>query len=200
MPDPPPPDAAPPDDLRETTVSSQSLYQGRVVNLRRDTVRLADGREAVREVVEHAPSVVILAFDDAERILFVRQWRTPAGRALLELPAGVVEPGEAPPAAAARELQEEVGLRPGRLEPLGGFYVAPGWASEYLYGFLAHACRPAPLPPDSDERIQVERHFLAEALALIREGLIEDAKSLVLLQALALRESDAAPAPSPPPA
>lgn len=175
------------DDLHEDTVGSERLYEGRILNLRRDTQRLADGREATREVAEHAPAVVVLAFDEEGRIAFVRQWRSPVGGPLLELPAGVVEEGEDPAACAARELQEEAGLRPGSLEPLPSFYVAPGWTDEYLHGFLARDCVAAPLPPDPDERILVEYYTLGEAMDLVGEGAIIDAKSIVCLQALALR-------------
>ncbi|MEE9278236.1 MAG: NUDIX hydrolase [Dehalococcoidia bacterium] len=176
-----------PDDLQEQTLQSERLYEGRVVSLRRDTLRLADGHEAVREVVEHRPSVVVLALDEDGRIAFVRQWRTPAGGVLLELPAGVIEPDERPEAAAARELQEEVGLKPGALERVHGFYAAPGWATEYLHGFIARDCEPSPLPADSDERVVVEFYTLGEAMRLVADGEIKDAKSILMLQALALR-------------
>lgn len=181
------PDPTSPDDLSEETLSSERIYDGDVVSLRRDTLRLPGGVETVREVVEHRPAVVILALDDEGRIAFVRQWRTPAGRALLELPAGGVDAGEGPEAAATRELQEEVGLRPGSLEPIHAFYVAPGWATEYLYGFIARDCVPGRLPADADERILTERHTLGEAMDLVASGDIEDAKTILMLQALALR-------------
>ena len=175
------------DDLREVTVGSERVYEGRILNLRRDTQRLADGREATREVCEHAPAVVILAFNASGRIAFVRQWRSPIGGPMLELPAGVVDGDEDPAACAARELQEEAGLRPGSLEPLPGFYVAPGWTDEYLHGFLARDCTSAPLPADEDEHILVEYCSLGEAMDLIGKGAIIDAKSIVCLQAVALR-------------
>ena len=173
--------------LQEETLASERLYEGRVIRVRRDRVRLPNGREAEREVVEHSAAVVILALDDAGRIPFVRQWRTPVGGPLLELPAGGVDPGEEPAAAAARELQEEVGLKPGTLERVHGFWVAPGWANEYLHGFIARGCTPSVLAADPDEHLVVERHRLGEALARVAAGEIQDAKSLVLLQALALR-------------
>ncbi len=177
----------PEDPLREQLVGSDRLYEGHIVNLRKDTLQLPDGREVTREIVEHSPAVVILAFDDEGRIAFVRQWRSATGRALLELPAGGVDPGETPEQAAARELQEEVGLKPGKLEPLHGFWVAPGWATEYLHGFVARDCERSSLPADTDERIEVRYLTLGEAMALIEEGEIEDAKTIILLQAIALR-------------
>ena len=173
--------------IDEQTIGSARVYEGRIVNLRHDTQRLADGTEFTREVVEHAPAVVILPLLEGGRIAFVRQWRAPAGGPLLELPAGGVEPAETPEQAAARELQEEVGLRPGRLERVAGFYVAPGWATEYLHAFIARDCTDGALPADADERVQITILTLAEALDGVRRGAIEDAKSIVLLQALALR-------------
>ncbi|MCZ6708393.1 MAG: NUDIX hydrolase [Chloroflexi bacterium] len=177
----------PEDPLREQLVGSDRLYEGHIVNLRKDTLQLSDGREVTREIVEHSPAVVILAFDDEGRIAFVRQWRSATGQALLELPAGGVDPGETPEQAAARELQEEVGLKPGKLEPLRGFWVAPGWATEYLHGFVARDCERASLPADADERIEVHYLTLGEAMARIEEGEIKDAKTIILLQAIALR-------------
>jgi ADP-ribose pyrophosphatase len=176
-----------PPELCEETVASERIYEGRILNLRRDTQRLADGSEVIREVAEHAHSVVILALGAEGRIAFVRQWRSPVAGLLLELPAGVVEPGEDPVRSAARELQEEAGLKPGSLEPLPRFYVAPGWTDEYLHGFLARDCEPSQLPQDDDERVVVEHYSLGEAMDLIETGAIEDAKTIVCLQALALR-------------
>jgi ADP-ribose pyrophosphatase len=173
--------------LREETLSSERIYEGSTVSLRRDTLRLADNSQVVREVIEHSAAVVILAIDDEGQIVFVRQWRTPVGRDVLELPAGGLEPGEDPEAAAIRELQEEVGLKPGTLEAIHRFHVAPGWATEELHGFIARDCTASALPADADERITVESCNLGEALDLVKSGEIADAKTIVMLQACALR-------------
>ena len=180
-------DRPPPEALREETLNSERIYDGTVVSLRRDTLRLADGSQVVREVIEHTAAVVILAIDDEGRIAFVRQWRTPIGRDVLELPAGSLEPGEDPEATAMRELQEEAGLKPGTLEPIHRFYVAPGWATEKLHGFIARDCTPSVLAADADERIAVEFYNLGQALDLVDSGGIEDAKTILMLQACALR-------------
>ena len=174
-------------ELSEETIGSERLYEGRILNLRRDTQRLADGSEATREVAEHAAAVVILAFDPEGRIAFVRQWRSPVGGPLLELPAGMIEAGEEPEISAARELQEEAGLKPGSLEPLPRFYVAPGWTDEYLYGFVARDCAPSRLPGDDDEPLLVEYYTLGEAMDQVAAGEIEDAKTIICLQAIALQ-------------
>jgi len=182
------PDAPHADDpLYEEPTESERLYDGHIVNLRRDTVRLRNGRVVTREVVEHEPAVVVLALDADGAIPFVRQWRAPTGGPLLELPAGGIDPGETPEQAAARELQEEVGLKPGTLERVAGFWVAPGWASEYLHAYIARDCEPASLPADADEQVEVHRHTLIEAHALIDSGVIQDAKSILLLHILELR-------------
>lgn len=177
----------PTDDLREVVESSERLYDGQVLKVRRDKVRLPNGRPGQREVVEHRGSVVILALEAGGTIPFVRQWRTPTGRALLELPAGTLDADEAPQLAAARELEEEVGLRPGRLEELHRFWTSPGWATEYMHGYIARDCTRVPPHPDDDEILVVERYTLGESMQLVTEGEIEDAKSILMLQALALR-------------
>ena len=179
-------DAAADDRLRETTLASETVFSGARISLRVDQIEMADGRRSRREVAEHPDAVVVLALREDGRIPFVRQWRAPAQRPLLELPAGRVDPGESPLEAARRELREEVGLDPARLEPLHEFFVAPGWATEYLYGYLARECAASPLPPDEDEELIVEWLTLGEAMERITDGEIVDAKSLILLQALAL--------------
>ena len=172
--------------LQETRLDSERVYEGSRLSLRIDQMQMADGRRAAREIVEHPDAVVILAFNDDGQIALVRQWRAPAERPLLELPAGRIDLGETPEQAARRELREEVGLEPGQLTPVHEFYVAPGWATEYLYGFQAANCAQSPLPPDEDEELIVEWRTLGEAMQAVEQGEIVDAKSLILLQAVAL--------------
>ncbi len=162
----------------EPTLSTQSIFKGRVVGLRVDAVRLPDGKTGSREIVEHADAVVVAPLDDRGRVLLVRQFRKPIEQALLELPAGGLEGDESPAQGAARELQEEIGQYPGRLTPLGGFYAAPGYCQEYLHLFLATELRPSRLDHDDDEHIEVEAVPLAGALAMIESGAIRDAKSV----------------------
>jgi len=107
-------------------VASRRVYDGRVVNLRLDRVKLPDGRSTVREVVEHAPVVAIVALDGGGNVLLVRQYRLPVQQSLLEIPAGGIDPGESAEEAAQRELQEETGQRAGRLECLSSVIASPG--------------------------------------------------------------------------
>lgn len=169
----------------EITISSRRVYDGRVVSLRVDTVRLAGGRTARREIVEHRGAVALVALDPDGNVLLVRQYRKPVERALLEIPAGTLDAGEDPTDCARRELTEETGYSPGRLTPVVGFYSAPGFCTEYLHVFLATDLSPSAAVPDADEEIEVIRLPLDECLRLVREGEIRDAKSIVGLLALA---------------
>lgn len=171
----------------ERVLESRRVYEGRVVNLRVDTVALPDGRSAQREVAEHAPVVVIVPVDGDGNVLLVRQYRLPVGQLLLELPAGGIDAGESPEEAVQRELREETGRRAGRLERLAAFYASPGYCDELMHLFLATELEPSPLAADSDERIEVVRMPLAEALALVERGEICDAKTIIGLWAAARR-------------
>lgn len=160
------------------TLSSRYVYTGHNIRLRVDEVMLPSGRESMREVIEHKGAVVIVAVDDEKNVLLVRQFRHAANIELLELPAGGIDPGETPEQAARREMQEETGYIPAKLERLGGFYSAPGYASEYLYLFLATDLAPARLIAEDTEEIKVVRMPIAEAAELIHKGDIRDAKSI----------------------
>lgn len=161
----------------EPILADEVVYDGKLVKLHRLTVKLPDGAHAQREIVRH-PGAVAMVPLLGEDVLLVRQFRAAAGKILLEIPAGTLEVGEAPEAAAVREMQEEVGYRPGKLERLGGEFTAPGYTSEYIHLYLATELTPSRLRQDSDEFIEVVRMPLAEALALVERGEIEDGKTL----------------------
>lgn len=163
----------------ERVVESRRIYEGRIVNLRDDTVERPDGQRSRREVVEHAPVVAVVPIDAEGLVVLVKQYRLPAEEALLEVPAGGIEPGETVEGAAQRELQEETGLRAGRLRRLCGFYVSPGYCDEYIHVLLALDLTPSPVEGDEDERITVVRLPLAEALRLVESGGIKDGKSII---------------------
>ncbi len=165
--------------MEEQIIARRRIHEGTVVNLRVDSVRMPDGRTATREVVEHMPAVAVVPVDADGDIVLVRQWRVPAGGALLEIPAGSTDDGEEPDVAAQRELQEETGYRAGRLTRLCGFWVAPGYCTEYIHVYLAEDLQESRLTADEDENIEVERVSLAGALSMIERGEIEDAKSQI---------------------
>ncbi len=157
---------------------SQMVYEGRVVSLRVDTITKPDGHSYKREVIVHSGAVVVVPIDSEGKIILVRQWRRAAARILTELPAGTLEPPEEPIACADRELQEEIGYKANKITPLGGFFSAPGFCTEYLYLFLAEDLSESQLEPDDNEAIDVLRVTLDEALEMIGSGEICDAKSV----------------------
>lgn len=163
---------------REQTISSERVYEGRVVNLRIDTVRMPDGSSRRREIVEHRGAVAIVAVTGADEILLVRQFRSAPGRELLEIPAGTREPDEPIEECVQRELQEETGHRAGHIEHLVGFYSSPGFCTEYLDVYLVRDLTPSVLPVDDDEHIDVVRVPVARLRDLISAGEINDAKSI----------------------
>ena len=160
---------------------SEKLFSGRAFSIRRDTVRLPDGRQTRLDIVEHIGSVILIPVEADGNLLFVRQYRHAAGLELLELPAGTLEVGEAPEACARREVREETGMAAGKLEYLGSFYLAPGYSTENMHVYLATELRPDPLEADADEFLSLERLSPARALELADSGGIPDAKTLAAL-------------------
>ena len=167
----------------EKTLSSQIIYDGRAVKLRVDTVQTASGRQTTREIVEHADCVAIVAVDAEDNILLVNQFRKPVGKELLEIPAGGIDAGEDAEAAVIREMREETGFMPQRVEHLGGFYSAPGYCTEYLYLYLATDLTPSQLYAEDTEDIKVVRVPIKQIPELITSGRICDAKSIAGLLA-----------------
>ncbi|MEE4194727.1 MAG: NUDIX hydrolase [Anaerolineae bacterium] len=143
--------------------------------------RLPDGRERHYDLVEHGDSISILPVDEYGQIYFVSQYRIGAADQLLELPAGVLDAGEVPLQCAQRELREEIGMAAGHIQELGGFYLAPGYTSEYMTAFLATGLYHAPLEPDEDEFLNVVKMPMAEAYQKVLKGEIRDGKSLAAL-------------------
>lgn len=168
-------------DLHETLLSSETVFQGRMIRVVVDQVRLPNGKQAAREVVKHPGAVAVLPMD-GEQILFVRQYRHPVGQVLLELPAGKLEAGETAQVCAERELHEETGLAAERWIPLGKTVVSPGFTDEVIHLFRAEGLKEADgQASDPDEFIDLARMTLPEALAAIQDGRIVDAKTQVAL-------------------
>ncbi|SHE41010.1 ADP-ribose pyrophosphatase [Desulforamulus putei DSM 12395] len=170
-------------DLREKTLSSKRVYEGRILNLRVDQVLLPNGKESGREVVEFSEAVTIVAVTEDKKVLLVTQYRYPVSEVLLEAPAGKMDPRENPVACARRELQEETGYTAGSLEKICEFYTTPGFTNELMHVFLARDLTPGEQSPDEDEFVQVEAVPLQDAIAMIYNGKIRDGKTIAGLLA-----------------
>jgi len=165
----------------EKTLSSKRIYEGRAVRLRVDTVKMPGGRETTREIVEHSDCVAIIALDDKENVLLVSQFRKAVEKELLEIPAGSIEPDEGLEECVRREMREETGFLPKKVERLGGFYSSPGFCTEYLHFFLATELISSPLQAEDSQSIKLVRVPLSEVPDLIASGSICDAKSIAAL-------------------
>ena len=168
-------------DLTEKTLDSREVFRGRIIRVRQDTVRLPNGKEGTREVVEHPGGVAVLAIDDEGRVLLVRQYRYAFGRVLTEIPAGKREPGEEPFLTARRELQEEVGATAGRWTELGTLIASPGCYGETLYLYMAEELRFGETHPDEDEFLEPLRLPFDEAVRQCMDGTLTDAKTVAAI-------------------
>jgi ADP-ribose pyrophosphatase len=169
---------------RGKTLSSKIVYQGNVFWVTRDEVLEPGGVEATRDVIRHNGSVVVLAVDTESNpkdpgILLIRQYRHAAGKFLLELPAGRIEPGEKLVPAGKRELIEETGYRAKRWSRHANYYASPGFLNETMTILLAEGLTLGEAAPEDDEKIEVLMTPLSEALRLIHTGKIEDGKTLI---------------------
>jgi ADP-ribose pyrophosphatase len=163
------------------TVTSEYLYRGRVVTLRLDTITKPDGHTIKREVVEHHGAVAIVPRLDADTILMIRQYRQAVGEMLLEIPAGTLEDDEDADACAARELEEEIGYRAGRLKRMFSQYLAPGYSNEVLHAYFGDELTPTQTHFDEDEEIELVPVRIADIETMILDGRIKDAKSIAAL-------------------
>ena len=164
---------------QEHIIKSRTIFEGKVVNLRVDTITLDDDRTYEREIIQHGGAVALVPLAKNGDVILVRQYRAGAGQELLELPAGGLEAGEEREACARRELQEEIGFYPESLEKLGSFWVAASYTTEAITIYLARDLRPSRLQPDQDERISVVQMPFTEALQAALTNQIEDSKTLI---------------------
>jgi ADP-ribose pyrophosphatase len=165
----------------ETVLASERVYEGRILNLRVDQIRTPAGIEALREIVENGGAVAVVALDDQQRVILVKQYRHAVRSLVVEIPAGKLDGVEDPLDGAQRELREETGFRAGRCERLGSFYPAPAWSTEFVHLYLATDLTPGPTQLDADEAIELLHVPLTEAIAMIHSGAIIDGKTMAAL-------------------
>ncbi len=159
-------------------IATREIYKGAVFDVRVDTIREGE-IEYERDIIAHPGSGVIVPVFEDGTVAMVRQYRHAAGKSLLEIPAGSLDQGESPETGARRELEEEVGVTAENFEQMAEFYVSPGFLTEKMYVFLATGLKEASQSLDDDEIIEIERISFEQAFEMIRNGEIEDAKTIV---------------------
>lgn len=166
-------------EFYERTTGTQRIFDGKIIGVRRDTVELPDGGESTREVVEHIGGVGVLALDEDNNVLLVRQYRYAVGRELLEIPAGTLQKGEDTAHCAARELKEETGATAGRMRYLGRLAPEPAFCDQYLYLYLAQELSFGEMQLDEDEFLTAFRMPFEQLMAMVMDNQLEDAKTIV---------------------
>lgn len=167
--------------MSDSKIGEEIIYNGRILDLARETHRMPDGREARFEMVQHSGGAAALPILPDGRLILIKQFRPAIEDYILEIPAGRLEPGEDGAACIARELQEEIGYQPGRLEKLGDIYSSVGFCNEMIHIFLARDLQPVERALEPDEFIELQIMTLDEALELVKTGQLLDAKTKVAL-------------------
>lgn len=172
--------------FEEKTIGTKKIFEGRIISLQVDDVKLPNGKTSKREIVTHPGAVAMIAMTDENKILFVKQYRKPLERSLVEIPAGRIEPHEDPKITAIRELEEETGYTTEDLQYVTSFYTSPGFADEKIYIYFSNQLTRLTnkVAGDEDEFVEVYELTLEEATEMMNEKAIYDAKTVYALSYL----------------
>ncbi|MDP5273639.1 NUDIX hydrolase [Chengkuizengella axinellae] len=168
--------------FEEVTVKTDHIFQGKIISLQVDEVKLPNGKMSTREIVKHPGAVAVLAIHE-DKMIVVEQYRKPLEKNQIEIPAGKLDPGEDPQTAALRELKEETGFDCGSIKLINSFYTSPGFADEKIVLFLAEDLTQGEMQLDEDEFLSCESITLEQALQYIKEEKISDAKTITAVYA-----------------
>ena len=179
------------DHLTEKTLSTKTIFEGKVINLQIEDVELPNGKTSKREIIKHPGAVAILAITEENKIVMVRQYRKALERIIVEIPAGKLEAGEQPEVTAVRELEEETGYECDKLTHLISFYTSPGFADELVHLYIAKQLKKKQKPADldEDEFLDVLEVTLEEAIIMLDDNQIYDAKTAYAIQFLQLQKA-----------
>ncbi|GAA0296614.1 ADP-ribose pyrophosphatase [Gracilibacillus halotolerans] len=175
--------------MNEKTLSTQKIFEGRVISVQVDDVELPNGKQSKRELVKHPGAVAIIPITSEGKIVMVKQFRKPLEKEIIEIPAGKLEEGELPEVTARRELEEETGYTTNKLEYIQSFYTSPGFADEILYVYMTNELKAMTEKAslDEDEFVELMEVKLEEAEQLIKEEKIHDAKTVFAVMYLKLK-------------
>jgi ADP-ribose diphosphatase len=168
-------------------ISQEVVFRGKLISLRIDRIEEQPGKETCREIVVSPNAVCVVARPSTDQVILIRQYRHATGRELIELPAGGLKPNEDPKLAAIRELEEETGFRAATVVEKGGFWMTPGFTTEFMHVFEATGLTKTQTNPDDDEVIEIDIVSNQAALAMIDDGRIQDSKSIASLLKVLLR-------------
>ena len=166
--------------FEEKTLDSEMIYRGAILNLRRDKVTVING-ESYREIIEHNGGALVAALTDENKLVMVKQYRKPAGRIMLEVPAGKRDGSESGEEVARRELKEETGYSAKEIVPLGSLYTSPGYSEEVLDMYLAMGLTKGETDFDDNEAIDIEEYPIDELVEMIMKGTIQDGKTQLII-------------------
>lgn len=166
-------------ELIEKTVTKETIYSGKIIDVELQNVLLPDGRKSKREIVRHSQAVAVLAVDENENVYLVEQFRKPIDSLILEIPAGHIEEGEDPEYTAVRELREETGMVAGEMRLLNKYYTSPGFTDEMIYFFLAGKLTQSSQFLDRDEFINVKKIPFDDFLKMVKDNTITDGKAVL---------------------
>ncbi|GAE36856.1 NUDIX domain-containing protein [Halalkalibacter akibai] len=176
------------DHLYEKTTKTKDIYKGKIIDLHLEEVELPNGKMSSREVVKHPGAVAIIPITETGELVLVRQYRKALDKVIIEIPAGKLEPGEDPLESAKRELEEETGYKSEKLDFIVSFYTSPGFANELIYMYVTDTLIKGVSHTDEDEFLDVLEVSLDEALEMVKDQRIHDAKTAYAIQYLQLRE------------
>lgn len=180
-------------DLEEKVVSSEDIYQGAILDVKKQTVKLSNGEIAHREVVYHSKSVAMLALTEDNKIILEKQWRAPVGKAMIEIPAGKMDErdNENPEKTLSRELNEELRLKSDDFKLIHSIYPSVGFTDEFMYIYLVKNLKPVEndLDRDQGEFLEINEYTLDEVKLMIKEGTINDGKTIIAIQFWELMQS-----------
>ncbi|MCM2674210.1 NUDIX hydrolase [Alkalicoccobacillus plakortidis] len=175
--------------FEEKTIATEKIFEGKVINVQVDTVKLPNGNESKRELVKHPGAVAVIAVTNDDKLVLVRQFRKPLEKTILEIPAGKIDPGEEPIKTAARELKEETGYEAAELELVTSFYTSPGFADEIIYLYEAKGLTHGDAEPDEDEFVEIEEVTIEQARSYVADQTIHDAKTAYAVMYLQLNQA-----------